>query len=188
MKRLLNDLLVKTETPNSANLLQSHACSQRVRACSACSCSNSSLFPYGSQECRHVAPYPSGRRWNRPQRSGVSERERAGFLPHPSLFMQGLSPHPSPDLHTSYPIWLSLWTALHHQPTIVKGSENAPEEISSRQFSFMIRLTSRHYRKETDSCSSTFLPCPFLPLLVKYAQPFSSKVIGSIKPGDLSQS
>lgn len=155
-----------------------------MQACSACSCSNSALFPYGSQECMHVSAYPSGYRWNRPQRSGVRERERTGFSPHPSLFIQGVPPLPSPDLHTNYSIWPSLWTALHRQPTTVRGSQNAPEEISSRQLSFMMHLSSRHYREASDSCSSIFLHCPFLPLLVKYTQPFSSEVIGSIKPGN----
>lgn len=157
-------------------------------ACSACSCSNSALFPYEGQECMHVSPHPSGCRWNRPQRSGVRERERTGFSPHPSLFIQGLPPLPSPDLLTNTPLWLSLWTALPHQPTIAKECENAPEEISSRQLSFMVHLSSRYYVEETDLCSSIFLYYPFLPLLVKYARPFSSGVIRSIKPGDLGQS
>lgn len=157
-------------------------------ACSACSCSNSALFPYEGQECMHVSPHPSGCRWNRPQRSGVRERERTGFSPHPSLFIQGLPPLPSPDLLTNTPLWLSLWTALPHQPTIAKECENAPEEISSRQLSFMVHLSSRYYVEETDLYSSIFLYYPFLPLLVKYARPFSSGVIRSIKPGDLGQS
>lgn len=136
----------------------------------------------------HVSPYPSGCRWNRPQRSGVRERERAAFPPHPSLFIQCLPPLSSPDLHTNYPIRPSLWTALHRQPAIVKGSENAPEKISSRQLSFMMHLTSRRYGDERVSCSSIFLYCPFFPLQVKFTQPFSSEVIGSIKPGNLGQS
>lgn len=78
-----------------------HACSLRVRDCSACSCGNSALFPYGGQECMHVSPHPSGKRWNRPQRSRIRDRERARFPPHPSLFMQGLPSHPGPDLHTT---------------------------------------------------------------------------------------
>lgn len=84
MKWRLNDLLAEIETPR--------ACSQRVRACSACSCSNSALFPYGGQECRHVSPHPSGRRWNRPQRSGVREREKGqdSYLIHHSSCRVGL--------------------------------------------------------------------------------------------------
>ncbi|KAJ4948133.1 hypothetical protein JOQ06_019673, partial [Pogonophryne albipinna] len=45
MKRQLDDLLARDR--NSPNLWKSHAWSQRVRSCSACSCSNSALFPYG---------------------------------------------------------------------------------------------------------------------------------------------
>lgn len=66
----------------------------------------------------HVSPYPSGKRWNRPQRSRVTEKERAGFPPHPSLFMQGLPLHLSPDLHTTSHILLSLWTAFHNSEGI----------------------------------------------------------------------
>lgn len=94
---------------NSLNLLQSHAFIPRVWACSACSCSNIAVFPYGGQECMHVSPNPSGRRWNRPQRWRVRERERAGFPPHPSLLTPGLPLHHGrPDVHASYPVWSPL--------------------------------------------------------------------------------
>lgn len=98
MKLLLNDLWAWTR--NSPNLLQwRRACSPKVRVRSACSCSNSAVFPYGGQECSHVSQYPSGSRWNGPLRLGVRRIERAGFPPHPSLFMWGSassSPPPQP--------------------------------------------------------------------------------------------
>lgn len=70
---------------------QSRVCSQRAQVCSACSCSNSALFPHGGQECRRVSPHLGGWRWNRPQRWEVRGRERAGFRPHPSLFHAGFA-------------------------------------------------------------------------------------------------
>lgn len=167
----------------SPNLLRSRVCSQRVSSFPACSCSNSALFPFGGQECMHVSPYPSGSRWNRPQRSGVRQRERTGFPPHPSLFTLL-----SLDLHSSSPGRPSLWTARHCQPTIARGSENAPEEISLRQLSFMTCSTSGLNGEDAEWCSSMVLFGPFLPLLVKYTQPFSSEVSGSIKPGNPGQS
>lgn len=132
------------ETENSLNLQQSRACSPRVRACAACSCSNIAVFPYGGQECMHVSPNPSGRRWNRPQRWREGERERAGFPPHPSLFMQGLPPCHGPT-HTPAILYDRLYGLLS-----AKRSGNAPEEINSRQLSFMMRLTSWHCGEHVD--------------------------------------
>lgn len=106
------DLLAKTQTPQTC--YRAMAASERQ----ACSCGNSTLFPYRGQECMHVSPYPSGKRWNRPQRSRVTEKERARFPPHPSLFMQGLPLHLNPDLHTTSHILLSLWTAFHNSEGI----------------------------------------------------------------------
>lgn len=157
-----------------------------MSACSACSCSNSALFPYRGQECRHVSLHLSGRRWNRPQRLGVRERERARLLPHPSPFMQGMPPHPR---FTHQLLYMTVFTNC--SSPVVNNSDRIKEcagEISSRQLSFMTRLTSRSNYEGMDLCSSIFLPFPYLPLLVKYTEPFSSKVIGSIKPGDLGQS
>lgn len=157
-----------------------------MRVCSACSCGNSTLFPYGGQECMHVSPYPSGKRWKRPQRSRLRERKgQDSHLIHHSLCSVRLLI----QTQTYTPaIRSSLWTGLHRQPAVVRESENAPEEISSRRLSFMMCLTSTRYRQLMDLCISVFLSRSFLPLIVKYSQSFPSKVIGSIKPGDLSQS
>ena len=141
------------------------------------------MFPHGGQEC---SPVSSGGRWNGPQRLGVRKIAK-GRSPSSSITLHSglLSPA---QIHTSALLYERLYGLLSPVRQLQEGSENAPEEISSRQLSFMMRLTRRCYREEMDSCGSLFLPGTFLPLLVKYTRPFPFKVIGSIKPGDLGQS
>lgn len=115
--------LLESET----NVLRDRACSQRARVRSACSCSNTTLFPHGGQECSHVSPHHCRRRWSRSLRRGVGDREK-GEIPTSSITQRRVCPLPR------------IYARVCHQPAIARGSGSAPEVhrfcICSRQPSF----------------------------------------------------
>lgn len=113
--------VVETETPQMG---------QRARVCSARSCSNTSLFPHGGQECSHVSSHHCRRRWSRSQRWGVGDREKAG-IPTSSITHCRVCLLP-PDLQMGSAVWLSLLAALRHQPTIASASGKVFVHVSSR--------------------------------------------------------
>lgn len=82
-------MLLESET----NVLRDRACSQRARVRSACSCSNTTSFPHGGQECSHVSPHHCRRRWSRSPRRGVGDREK-GEIPTSSITQRRVCPLP----------------------------------------------------------------------------------------------